>query len=63
MKILGIDVNAILELWPVVLGASRLEQLQENLIAAEQGALLADTVTACNDAWARVHGVSPKYNR
>jgi aryl-alcohol dehydrogenase-like predicted oxidoreductase len=47
----------------VILGASKLEQLDENLRAVEDGPLTADTVAACDRVWARIRGVSPQYNR
>jgi len=47
----------------VILGASRIEQLEENLAAAEEGALPADAVEACDRVWERLRGVTPKYNR
>ncbi|MGH7995582.1 MAG: aldo/keto reductase, partial [Opitutaceae bacterium] len=47
----------------VVLGASRLEQLRENLQAAAEGPLPAETVAACDAVWADLRGPSPKYNR
>jgi len=47
----------------VILGASKLEQLEENLKVMEEGPLLADTVSACDQVWAKIRGVSPQYNR
>jgi aryl-alcohol dehydrogenase-like predicted oxidoreductase len=47
----------------VILGASRLEHLEANLRACEEGALTADTVAACDRVWANLRGVTPKYNR
>jgi aryl-alcohol dehydrogenase-like predicted oxidoreductase len=47
----------------VILGASRLEQLQENLDAIGEGALSAEVVAACDSLWDRLRGPSPKYNR
>lgn len=47
----------------VILGASKLEQLEENLKAMEDGPLTADTVAACDRVWAKIRGVSPQYNR
>ena len=47
----------------VILGASRLEQLEENLAAVEQGALDPETVAALDQVWERLRGVSPRYNR
>jgi aryl-alcohol dehydrogenase-like predicted oxidoreductase len=47
----------------VILGASKLEQLEENLKAMEEEPLSADTVSACDQVWAKIRGVSPQYNR
>lgn len=47
----------------VILGASRLEQLQENLKAANGGPLAAETSQACDAVWAKLRGVTPNYNR
>jgi aryl-alcohol dehydrogenase-like predicted oxidoreductase len=47
----------------VILGASRLEQLQTNLQAMDEGPLTADTLKACDEVWAKLRGVTPKYNR
>ena len=47
----------------MILGASRIEQLDENLAATGQGALPADAVAACDGVWEKLRGVTPKYNR
>ena len=47
----------------VILGASRLAQLEANLQAMEEGPLTADTLKACDEVWAKLRGVTPKYNR
>jgi aryl-alcohol dehydrogenase-like predicted oxidoreductase len=47
----------------VILGASKIEQLEENLKAMEDGPLSADTVSACDQVWSKIRGVSPQYNR
>ena len=47
----------------VILGASKLAQLEENIRVAEEGALPAETVKACDDVWLRLRGPVPKYNR
>ncbi len=47
----------------VILGASRLEQLEENLRALKDGPLAPETVAACDDVWVGLRGVTPKYNR
>jgi len=47
----------------VVLGASRPEQLAENLAAAQRGPLPAEAAAACDRVWQRLRGVTPKYHR
>jgi 1-deoxyxylulose-5-phosphate synthase len=47
----------------VILGASKLEQLDQNLRTAEEGPLDPQTVTALDQVWQRLRGVTPKYNR
>ena len=48
----------------VILGVSRIEQLEQNLKAMEDGALPKETVAAaCDGIWAKLRGVTPQYNR
>jgi len=47
----------------VILGASKLEQLDQNLAAAAEGPLDAETLTALDEVWMRLRGVTPKYIR
>jgi aryl-alcohol dehydrogenase-like predicted oxidoreductase len=47
----------------VVLGASRMEQLQENIRALDDGPLSPDVLAACDEVWAEIRGVAPQYNR
>ena len=47
----------------VILGASRLEQLEENLKAGEGSPLDAATLERCDVVWKRLRGITPKYNR
>ncbi|MBZ5728301.1 MAG: aldo/keto reductase [Acidobacteriia bacterium] len=47
----------------IILGASKLEQLEQNLDAFERGPLLADVTAACDGVWSELRGVTPKYNR
>jgi aryl-alcohol dehydrogenase-like predicted oxidoreductase len=47
----------------VILGASRLEQLEQNLAASDQGPLPPETVAACDEVWQRLRGPTPVYNR
>jgi len=47
----------------VILGASRPEQLTENLKACEGGPLDQETLDRCDVVWKRLRGITPKYNR
>ena len=47
----------------VILGASKLEQLDQNLAAAGEGPLDAETLAALDKVWARLKGVAPRYIR
>ena len=47
----------------VVLGASSLEQLDQNLDALDDGPPSPESLAACEAAWETLRGVSPKYNR
>lgn len=47
----------------VILGASRMEHLEENLAAFETPPLGDDVLDACDAVWARLRGPTPNYNR
>jgi 1-deoxyxylulose-5-phosphate synthase len=47
----------------IIVGSSRLEQLQENLKAAEGSTLDKSTLDRCDAVWKRLRGITPKYNR
>jgi aryl-alcohol dehydrogenase (NADP+) len=47
----------------VILGASKLEHLEQNLKAAEDGPLPDDVLARCDAVWSKLRGVTPKYNR
>jgi aryl-alcohol dehydrogenase-like predicted oxidoreductase len=47
----------------MIMGASRMEQLEENLKACEQGPLSPETVKACDEVWQELRGPVPIYNR
>ena len=47
----------------VILGASRPEQLAEDLRAAQGGRLEGATLARCDEVWKRLRGITPKYNR
>ena len=47
----------------VILGASRLEQLAENLDTLDDGPLPAGLLEECDRVWDTLRGAAPKYNR
>jgi aryl-alcohol dehydrogenase-like predicted oxidoreductase len=47
----------------IILGASRLEQLEENLKACAGRQLDEGTLARCDAVWKRLRGITPKYNR
>ena len=47
----------------IILGASRIEQLEENLAAFESDPLSDDVLAACEPIWDRLRGPTPNYNR
>jgi aryl-alcohol dehydrogenase-like predicted oxidoreductase len=47
----------------VILGASSLQQLNENLEASEEGPLSEETLNACDEVWQALRGPLPVYNR
>jgi aryl-alcohol dehydrogenase-like predicted oxidoreductase len=62
----GLSLAWVLHHTPVdclIVGASRQEQLRENLDALDRGPLPADAVAACDRVWQELRGPSPKYNR
>jgi aryl-alcohol dehydrogenase-like predicted oxidoreductase len=47
----------------ILLGASRIEQLEQNLAAPTGAPLAASTLARCDAVWKRLRGVAPKYSR
>lgn len=47
----------------IILGASRMEHLEENLAAFDAPPLADDVLAACDAVWARLRGPTPNYNR
>jgi aryl-alcohol dehydrogenase (NADP+) len=47
----------------IIVGASRVEQLEENLKAAEGARLEESVLSRCDIVWKRLRGITPKYNR
>jgi aryl-alcohol dehydrogenase-like predicted oxidoreductase len=47
----------------VLMGASTVEQLVQNVDAMGKGALPEDVVKTCDEVWNRLRGITPRYNR
>src|SRR5215469_8613480 len=47
----------------IILGASRMEQLNENLATIDDGPLSDDVLKACDEVWQNLRGPLPVYNR
>ncbi|MBI1897233.1 MAG: aldo/keto reductase [Acidobacteria bacterium] len=65
-SLISLALNWLLHHTPadcVILGASRLEQIEENLRALDDGPLEAAAVSACDAVWTGLKGPGPKYNR
>jgi aryl-alcohol dehydrogenase-like predicted oxidoreductase len=65
-SLVSLSLNWLLHHTPadcLILGASKLEHLQENLKAASEGPLAAEILQTCDAVWATLRGVTPKYNR
>jgi aryl-alcohol dehydrogenase-like predicted oxidoreductase len=47
----------------IILGASRLDQLEENLKACQGGTLDETLLARCDGVWKQLRRIAPKYNR
>ena len=47
----------------IILGASRLDHLEQNLKALSEGPLSTETLQGCDKVWEALRGPTPKYNR
>ncbi len=47
----------------VILGATRMEHLKENMKACESGQLPEEILKGCDEIWQRLRGCTPNYNR
>jgi aryl-alcohol dehydrogenase-like predicted oxidoreductase len=47
----------------VILGASRIDHLEQNLSALDDGPLPPEVLALCDQVWADLRGVTPQYNR
>ena len=65
-SLVGLALGWVLHHSPVdcvIVGASRADQLAENLAAAGRGPLSPEAVAACDRVWAALRGSSPAYHR
>jgi len=65
-SLLSVALNWLLHHSPtdsVILGASTMEQLEQNLTVAKEGPLAPEVVTACDEVWRELRGPVPSYNR
>ena len=62
----SIALNWILHHTPVeamILGASSLYQMEQNLVTCEEGPLSGEVLEGCDRIWKNLRGVTPSYNR
>jgi 1-deoxyxylulose-5-phosphate synthase len=65
-SLISVALNWIMHHTPadcMILGASRLEHLQQNLAALDDGPLPEDLITTSDRVWKKLRGVTPQYNR
>ena len=65
-SIIDLSLNWLLYHTPadaVLLGASKMEQLEQNLDLFERGPLAPETLAALDAVWRKLRGVTPNYNR
>jgi aryl-alcohol dehydrogenase-like predicted oxidoreductase len=65
-SLISLSLNWLLHHTPidcVILGASRLEQLAQNLKTLEDGPLPDEALQGCDRVWRELRGITPKYNR
>ena len=65
-SLISLALNWLLHHTPtdcIILGASRLEHLQQNVAALGDGCLPAEALSGCDAVWEAIRGTTPKYNR
>jgi aryl-alcohol dehydrogenase-like predicted oxidoreductase len=65
-SLISLSLNWLLHHTPadcIILGASSMQQLNENLSAGEEGPLSEEVVKACDKVWQDLRGPLPVYNR
>jgi aryl-alcohol dehydrogenase-like predicted oxidoreductase len=65
-SLISLSLNWLLHHTPVdcvILGASTLQQLEQNRAALEEGPLTSELLNVCDEVWRDLRGPSPTYNR
>ena len=65
-SLISLSLNWLLYHTPtdcLILGASGMEQLAQNLSACDEGPLTSETVAVCDEVWMDLRGPAPIYNR
>lgn len=65
-SLVSVAMNWLLHHTPtdcVLVGATRMEQLEQNLAACEEGPLPPEVLKACDEVWEQLRGPVPVYNR
>jgi aryl-alcohol dehydrogenase-like predicted oxidoreductase len=65
-SLVDLSLNWLLHHTPtdcVLMGASTVEQVAQNVDALSKGPLPEDLVKVCDEVWNRLRGITPKYNR
>jgi aryl-alcohol dehydrogenase-like predicted oxidoreductase len=65
-SLISLSLNWLMHHTPtdcVILGASKMQQLEQNLNVLDEGPLPAEVVEECNEVWRDLRGPTPVYNR
>jgi len=65
-SLVSVAMNWLLNHTPtdcVLVGATKMEQLEQNLAACEEGPLPTEVLKACDEVWEQLRGPVPVYNR
>jgi aryl-alcohol dehydrogenase-like predicted oxidoreductase len=65
-SLISVSLNWLLHHTPidcVILGASRVQHLKENVKVLDDGPMEGNVVEACDAVWRKLRGVTPQYNR
>lgn len=65
-SLVSVALNWLLHHTPtdcVILGASCVDQMRQNIDALDEGPLPPEVIAACDQVWGTLRGITPKYNR